>query len=96
MTRPVRAALPALALIALAAPAAAQQADSAEIRKLREQVEAITRTLEELQLGKDVVVRADSSAEGFGPAASKVYRVRQGVSIGGYGEALYQNYGAER
>ncbi len=96
MSRPARAALAALALFATAAPAAAQQADSAEIRKLREQIEAITRTLEELQLGKDVVAEADTSSEGFGPAASKVYRVRQGVSIGGYGEALYQNFGAER
>jgi hypothetical protein len=96
LARHSRAALAALALFAIATPAAAQQADSAEIRKLREQIEAITRTLEELQLGKDVVVGADTSTGGFGPAASKVYRVRQGVSIGGYGEALYQNYGAER
>ena len=96
MIRPTGIALAALALLASAAPAAAQQADSAEIRKLREQIEAITRTLEELQLGRDVVVEADTASEGFGPAASKVYRVRQGVSIGGYGEALYQNYGTER
>ncbi|HJS46809.1 MAG TPA: hypothetical protein VJ773_02360, partial [Gemmatimonadales bacterium] len=96
MIRPTRIALAALALFASAAPAAAQQADSAEIRKLREQIEAITRTLEELQLGRDVVVEADTTSEGFGPAASKVYRVRQGVSIGGYGEALYQNFGAEQ
>ena len=96
MIRPPRIALAALALFASAAPAAAQQADSAEIRKLREQIEAITRTLEELQLGRDVVVEADTTSEGFGPAASKVYRVRQGVSIGGYGEALYQNFGAEQ
>jgi hypothetical protein len=96
LARLARAALAALVLFATAAPAAAQQADSAEIRKLREQIEAITRTLEELQLGRDVVVEADTSSEGFGPGASKVYRVRQGVAIGGYGEALYQNYGAER
>jgi hypothetical protein len=29
---------------------------------------------------------------GFGPAASKVYRTSKGVSVGGYGEALYQNF----
>lgn len=30
---------------------------------------------------------------GYGPAASEVYRVNQGLSIGGYGEAVYTNYG---
>lgn len=96
MARKFSAALAAFTFLAIATPAAAQQADSAEIRKLREQIEAITRTLEEMQLGRDVVVEADTSSEGFGPAASKVYRVRQGVSIGGYGEALYQDFAAEQ
>ena len=31
------------------------------------------------------------SAYGLGPAASKVYQVDKGLSIGGYGEASYQN-----
>ena len=30
------------------------------------------------------------SAYGLGPAASKVYQVGKGLSIGGYGEANYQ------
>jgi hypothetical protein len=33
---------------------------------------------------------------GLGPAASKVYKAPQGVSIGGYGEMLYENFAAER
>jgi hypothetical protein len=32
------------------------------------------------------------SAYGFGPAASKVYGVQRGLSIGGYGEANYINF----
>ncbi|WP_019866061.1 hypothetical protein [Methylovulum miyakonense] len=32
------------------------------------------------------------SAYGLGPAASKVYQVGKGLSIGGYGEAIYQDY----
>jgi hypothetical protein len=32
------------------------------------------------------------SAYGFGPAASKVYGVTRGISIGGYGEANYINF----
>lgn len=59
-------------------------------------MDALTREIEALRLGDDVVVRADSGVLGFGPAASKVYRVPQGVSIGGYGEMLYENFAAER
>ena len=32
----------------------------------------------------------------MGPAASKVYGVEQGVSLGGYGEALYQDFESSR
>jgi hypothetical protein len=32
------------------------------------------------------------SAYGFGPAASKIYGVERGLSIGGYGEAYYTNF----
>ncbi len=33
---------------------------------------------------------------GYGPAASEVYRVNRGLSIGGYGEAVYTNYTANK
>ncbi len=75
-----------------AAPAPAQERDTTDLKQIERQVEAITRQLEELQLGRDVVVEADTSVQGFGPAASKVYKVRQGVSLGGYGEVLYENF----
>jgi hypothetical protein len=80
----------------LATPAAAQDADTAAVRRLEAQVEAITQELEELRLGRDLVVEADTSLYGFGPAASKVYKVRQGVSLGGYGEVLYENFAGSR
>ncbi|NIN72299.1 MAG: hypothetical protein GTO46_10370 [Gemmatimonadetes bacterium] len=66
--------------------------DSAVLAVLRRQIEALTREIEELRLGEEVVVAADTSVYGFGPAASKVYHIGQGVSIGGYGEALYENF----
>ncbi|HEU5304782.1 MAG TPA: hypothetical protein VFU40_09085, partial [Gemmatimonadales bacterium] len=80
----------------LAAPAFGQERDTTSIQRLEAQVEAITRELEELRLGRDLVVEADTSVYGFGPAASKVYKVRQGVSIGGYGEVLYENFAGTR
>jgi hypothetical protein len=81
----------------MAMPAAAQErSDSAELERLRRQVEAVTREIEAMRLGQDVAPRADTSVRGFGPAASKVYRVNEGVSIGGYGEVVYENFASER
>ncbi|MDX1577312.1 MAG: hypothetical protein R3266_02465 [Gemmatimonadota bacterium] len=63
--------------------------------ELQAQLDAVIVELERLRLGEAEVL-ADSSAFGFAPAASKVYRVRRGVSLGGYGEILYENFAAER
>jgi hypothetical protein len=85
----------ALSASLLAAPFAeslsAQQTDSARIAELERRLDAVSLELERLSLGIDVV-QADSSIMGLGPAASKVYQVTQGVSIGGYGEILYENF----
>jgi hypothetical protein len=83
-------------ILVLATPASAQEPDTVDIERLEAQVEAITREIEELRLGRDLVVEADTSIYGLGPAASKVYKVRQGVSLGGYGEVLYENLAGTR
>jgi hypothetical protein len=88
-------AVGSLTLAGSGAPLAGQASDSARIAEMERRLEAVSRDLERLRLGQDVV-RADSSVLGFGPAASKVYRVGSGVSIGGYGEILYENFAAER
>lgn len=75
--------------------ASAQQTDSARVAELERRLEAVTREIERLSLGRDVV-HADTSILGLGPAASKVYKVNQGVSLGGYGEILYENFAKER
>ena len=82
--------------VACATGAASAQEQDTTIVRLQAQVEAITHELEELRLGRDVVVQADTSVLGFGPAASKVYKTPQGVSIGGYGEVLYENLAGNR
>ena len=89
-----RLAVIVVAVMLVGAPAKAQETDTT-LARLQAQLDAITRQLEELQLGRDVVVEADTSVLGFGPAASKVYKVRQGVSLGGYGEVLYENFASE-
>ncbi|MDT8370215.1 MAG: hypothetical protein RQ745_13495 [Longimicrobiales bacterium] len=70
--------------------------DTIDVEDLNRRIEAISRELEALRLGREVAPEADSSVMGFGPAASKVYRVNEGVSIGGYGEVLYENFSDER
>ncbi len=92
-----RSALVTLFLAAIAFPGHAlhaQVADSIRISQLERQIEAITRELERVSLGGDVV-QADSSVQGLGPAASRVYRIDEGVSIGGYGELLYERFADE-
>ena len=45
--------------------------------------------LEDLKVGEEVITATVEEARpGLGPAASKVYRKDQGISIGGYGEAV--------
>lgn len=47
--------------------------------------------MEDLKVGEAAVkVSRDQTVSGLGPAASKVYQKDQGVSVGGYGEALVE------
>lgn len=70
--------------------------DTSELAELRRRLDALLRELEEIRLGGDIIAAADTTSFGLAPAASKVYRARPGVSIGGYGEILYENFAAER
>ena len=78
--------------------AAAQDvvADSLALREIERRIEALTLELEALRLGSDIVAPADTTVLGFGPAASKIYGAQQGVSIGGYGEFIYENFSESR
>jgi hypothetical protein len=69
-------------------------ADAAALEEIRRRIEVLTREIENLKLGEAApVAKADEGGQyGLGPAASKVYEVRQGVSIGGYGEFLYERF----
>lgn len=68
---------------------------SERLDELERRIELVAAELERLRLG-EVAVEADESRYGLGPAASKVYRKPKGVSIGGYGELLYQNFSGRR
>ncbi len=51
--------------------------------------EALSQELESIRLG-DLVPEVTESKHGMGPAASKIYQKDEGLSIGGYGEFLFQ------
>ncbi|HSM14338.1 MAG TPA: hypothetical protein VLA66_09755 [Thermoanaerobaculia bacterium] len=68
---------------------AADESAGARLDELERRIERIASELETMRLG-EAAVEADESRHGLGPAASKVYRQAKGVSIGGYGEMLYQ------
>lgn len=70
--------------------------DTAQVAELRRQIELLTRELEEIRLGREVAVVADTGVYGLAPAASKVYRSEPGLAIGGYGEVLYENFAEQR
>lgn len=85
------------ALLALEGRAQAQSSELDQaVRELRAQqdelarrLDAVSGEIERLQSGSSDPV-ADQADQGLGRAASKVYRREQGLSIGGYGESVFQ------
>jgi uncharacterized small protein (DUF1192 family) len=75
---------------------AAVTGSDAAIREMEARVEALAQEIERLRIGEAAAPEAAATVPGLGPAASKVYRVRRGFSIGGYGEMLYQNFDRRR
>lgn len=65
--------------------------DDSRIQQLEQKVDVLTQEIERLGLG-EVGDPTYKPAFGFAPAAAKVYHVKKGVSIGGYGEAVYQDF----
>ena len=68
------------------------------LKELEGKVDVLTKEIEALRLGEAAAPAAGAPGEdhyGLGPAAAKVY-AKKGVSIGGYGEVLYQNFERER
>lgn len=64
-----------------------------DLTEIRRQIEILGTEIEALKTRQtDEPAVADTKQHGLGAAASKVYRVNQGISFGGYGEMLYENY----
>jgi hypothetical protein len=62
----------------------------ARIAELERRLDVLAEEIERLEIG-EAAASADTSEHGLGPAASKIYHAERGVSIGGYGEFLYED-----
>lgn len=91
----------ALTLAAAAGTAAhaADEPDAAWKKDMENKIEALTQEVENAKLaGAAAATPAQTAAPievspySFGPAAAKVYGVDHGISFGGYGELIYQNF----
>lgn len=69
--------------------------DAGRLAELERRLEILAGEIEKMRIG-EAAATADRSGYGLGPAASKIYRTERGLSIGGYGELLYQNFDSER
>src|SRR4030067_2764074 len=72
---------------------ASSQANALEtdISEKKKQIEVLTEEMEKFKLGAVAEPKYESFF-GLGPAASKVYGIDKGLSIGGYGGGGFSNY----
>lgn len=61
------------------------------LAEIESQIEILAEEIERQKVGPGVFRKAEKSEYGLGVAASKVYQVESGLSIGGYGEAIYED-----
>ncbi len=78
-----------LAITALT-PVGMAASDGERIAELERKVDALSRESERASYG-DLFLPVGKGRYGLGPAASKIYDQTSGVTIGGYGEAIYEN-----
>lgn len=84
--------LAALCLGAALSTVRAEEADRLSV--LESKYDALVREFETLKNGKEGAVH--KPVFGLAPAASKVYHLKEGVTLGGYGEMVYQNFEARK
>lgn len=79
--------------VALAPSAPAFAQDAAKLGELERKVDLLTQEIEKIKLGESSEDALAGAKPGEAPAASKVYRSRPNrVSVGGYGEIVYNNF----
>ncbi len=80
--------------------ASSSSATEAKLEELSRRIDILAQEIESLKMGEAAAAPEagapgqERAAEryGVGPAAARVYGLKKGVSIGGYGEVLYDNF----
>jgi hypothetical protein len=74
-----------------------QQTASPETEEIRRQLSILAEEIEKLRSGEEEVELSEAKRRslGLGPSAASVYTRKEGVSIAGYGEMLYENFDEE-
>lgn len=71
--------------------ASASASPNSDVKQLERKTDVLSQEVEKLRTNLTIPDEVQyKSAYGLGPAASKVYQVGKGLSLGGYGEANYQ------
>ena len=76
---------------------------NAKLEELSRRIDILAHEIETLKMGESAPAleagakSGEKSVEryGIGPAAARVYGIKSGVSIGGYGEVLYDNFASK-
>lgn len=69
---------------------------AAGVEELERRLDLVTEELQKLKNESAVEDPEYTSTFGFGPAASKVYQLNKGLSIGGYGEGQFKNFTSDK
>lgn len=92
----MKSLLTPLACALLALPLMAQAPDTDKrVAELERRLDAMSQELESQKTGTAMPVAGETGQYGLGPAASKPYGSKGGLSIGGYGEMLYENFSSK-
>src|SRR5688572_24842056 len=86
-------------LVFMAVPATrlqAQEVSEAWKQEIERKIDILTKELETSKMGEAAAEPVYKSESGFAPAAAKVYHIKRGVSIGGYGEMVLREFDNER
>jgi hypothetical protein len=78
--------------------AATGSSDSSAIEEIKRQLEILAAEVEKIRSGEVEEIEVDESRRrslGLGTSAATVYTKRQGPSLAGYGEMLYENFDSE-
>ncbi len=70
--------------------------DGDRLTEIERRIEILAQEVERKKIGSNIFPKAVKSEHGLGIAASKVYQVEQGLSIGGYGEMLFEDFDSSR